>query len=102
MTGNEILEHVVVKAPCISCGDHVDVSLRQIAESQELLHDIDQMWDEGCPNYCREPACELVTRASLVDEAATRDAVHAINEAVNRLSHAGAHVDVACAPPPGR
>lgn len=92
----DVLERVVLKVACPSCGDSYGVPLRQVAASQELLHESERMWDEGCPNYCREPACEPLAYASLVDESTTRDVVHAITNAVERLEHVGVQVDVAC------
>ncbi len=60
----DILQHVAVKVPCGSCGQHYEVTLRQVLLSQEMLH-------EGCPSSS-EPECPQLTYASLANETALR------------------------------
>ncbi len=60
----DILQHVSVKVPCSACGLHYDVPLRQVLESQQLLH-------AGCP-VTSETECPPVTYAALVNEATLR------------------------------
>lgn len=63
-TDPDILQHVAVSVPCGACGQHYDVTLRQVLLSQEMLH-------EGCP-ASSEPECPQLTYASLANETALR------------------------------
>lgn len=61
----DLLQHLAVRVPCASCGQHYDVPLRQVLLSQEMLH-------EGCP-VCSETECLPLTYAALAHEAALRE-----------------------------
>ena len=96
MNNMELLEHVVLKVPCATCGDDYDVPIRHVLESHELIHEFEQMWDEVCPNYCREAPCELIHYAALVDERAAHDVVRSLTRAFGTLEKTGLDVDLAC------
>ncbi len=55
----------MMSVPCGSCGQHYEVTLRQVLLSQDMLH-------EGCPSSS-EPECPQLTYASLANEAAVRE-----------------------------
>lgn len=61
----DLLEFVAVRVPCAACGQHYEVSLRQVLLSQDMLH-------EGCP-VCTETECLPLTYAALANEDAVRD-----------------------------
>lgn len=96
MNNMELLGHVVLNVPCASCGDHYGVPLRHVLESHELIHESERMWDEGCPNYCRDSTCELIHYAALVDERVARDVVGSLDRAFGTLERTGLDVDLAC------
>ncbi|HVZ22712.1 MAG TPA: hypothetical protein VG871_16675 [Vicinamibacterales bacterium] len=93
----DLLERLVLKVPCASCGASYDVPVQHVLESQQLVRDFERMWDEGCPNYCRESVCELVQYAALVDEGAARDVERRVAGALERLAGSGLDVSVSCA-----
>lgn len=61
----DLLQHVAVRMPCAACGQHYDVSLRQVLLSQDMLHD-------GCP-VRSETECVPLTDAALANEDALRE-----------------------------
>lgn len=61
----DLLQHLAVRVPCASCGQHYEVNLRQVLLSQQMLHD-------GCP-VCNETECLPLTYAALANEAALHD-----------------------------
>jgi hypothetical protein len=93
----DLLERLVLKVPCAACGRSYEVPVQHVLESQRLVHESERMWDEGCPNYCRDSVCELVQYAALVDEGAARDAERSVTGALERLAGSGLDVDVSCA-----
>ena len=54
-----ILEVVSIEIPCSACGGRYEVTLKQVALSQEMLH-------EGCPVHV-ETECPPLAYADLVD-----------------------------------
>lgn len=72
----DLLQHVAVRVPCLSCGQHYSVSLRHVLMSQDVVQ-------EGCP-ACHETACLPLTYAALADEATLRE----FEQSWTRLSHA--------------
>lgn len=61
----DLLQHVAIRVPCAACGQHYDVSLRQVLLSQDMLHD-------GCP-VCTDTECLPLTYAALANEDALRE-----------------------------
>ncbi len=92
----DLLEHLILRVPCAACGASYDVPFRHVLESQQFLHDCEKMWDEGCPNYCRDAACEPLAYASLVSEFTAREVQHDVADAVHTLERSGFDVDVSC------
>lgn len=92
-----ILDQLVLKVPCAPCGTSYDVPFRDVLEAQQLVHDSERMWDEGCPNYCRDSACEAIQYAALVDEGTVRDIERSVADAVEKLAKSGFDVGVSCA-----
>ncbi len=56
----DILESVAIEIPCVACGGRYEVTLKQVALSQEMLH-------EGCPIQV-ETECPPLTQSGLVDQ----------------------------------
>lgn len=56
----DILEIVAIEIPCSACGGRYEVTLKQIALSQEMLH-------EGCPIQV-EDECPALAYSDLVDQ----------------------------------
>jgi hypothetical protein len=60
----DILKHVAVTVPCVSCGQHYAVTLRQILLAQDMMH-------EGCPS-CADTECLPLVYANFANEEAVR------------------------------
>jgi hypothetical protein len=58
-TFTDILEIVAIEIPCSACGKRYEVSLKQIALSQQMLH-------EGCPVQVADE-CPPLAYSGLVD-----------------------------------
>ena len=56
----DILEIVAIEIPCSACGGRYEVTLKQIALSQQMLH-------EGCPIRV-ETECPPLAQSGLVDQ----------------------------------
>jgi hypothetical protein len=56
----DILEIVAIEIPCSACGGRYEVTLKQIALSQQMLHD-------GCPGQV-EDECPPLAYSGLVDQ----------------------------------
>jgi hypothetical protein len=69
----DILEIVAIEIPCSACGGRYEVTLKQIAASQEMLH-------EGCPVQV-ESECPPLVYSGLVD----RELVHELQRVWLRL-----------------
>ncbi len=61
----DLLRRVVVQVPCVACGRHYGVTLRQVLLAQQLAH-------QGCPAR-HEPECPPVVYAKLADERALHE-----------------------------
>lgn len=96
MTSVDILEHVALDVPCASCGDDYSVPLRHVLLSQDVVHESERMWDEGCPNYCREPICLPLSYARLAKESAVRGFERHLADAMTELRTAGLDVNISC------
>jgi hypothetical protein len=59
-TFTDILEMVAIEIPCSACGGRYEVTLKQIALSQQMLH-------EGCPVHV-EDECPPLALSGLVDQ----------------------------------
>lgn len=94
MTSVDVLERLVLKVPCAACGGSYEVPFRHVLESQQLVHDSERMWGEGCPNSCRDSACQPIQYAVLVDEGTARDVERQVASAVGRLARCGLDVDL--------
>jgi hypothetical protein len=55
----DILEIVAIEIPCSACGKRYEVTLKQVALSQEMLH-------EGCPVQVQDE-CPPLAYSGLVD-----------------------------------
>ena len=55
----DVLEIVVIEIPCSACGGRYEVTLKQVALSQQMLH-------EGCPVRA-ETECPPLFYSGLVD-----------------------------------
>src|SRR5579884_81794 len=71
----DLLQQIAVSVPCPSCGQHYNITLRDVLTSQDVLH-------EGCP-VCHETECSPLAYAALADEAALRD----FEQSWSRLLH---------------
>jgi hypothetical protein len=58
-TFTDILEVVSIEIPCVACGGRYEVTLKQVALSQKMLH-------EGCPIRV-ETECPPLTQSGLMD-----------------------------------
>ena len=56
----DILDFVAIEIPCVACGGRYEVTLKQIALSQKMLH-------EGCPIRV-ETECPPLAQSGLVDQ----------------------------------
>ena len=56
----DILETLAIEIPCNACGGRYEVTLKQVALSQEMLH-------EGCPIRV-ETECPPLAQSGLVDQ----------------------------------
>lgn len=56
----DILEKVAIEIPCSACGGRYEVTLRQVLDSQEMLH-------EGCPVQIVDE-CPPLAYSGLVDQ----------------------------------
>lgn len=56
----DILEFIAIDIPCVACGGRYEVTLKQIALSQKMLH-------EGCPIRV-ETECPPLAQSGLVDQ----------------------------------
>jgi len=56
----DILEFVAIEIPCVACGGRYEVTLKQVALSQKMLH-------EGCPIRV-ETECPPLAHSGLVDQ----------------------------------
>jgi hypothetical protein len=56
----DILEFVAIEIPCVACGGRYEVTLKQVALSQKMLH-------EGCPIRV-ETECPPLSQSGLVDQ----------------------------------
>jgi hypothetical protein len=56
----DILGFVAIEIPCVACGGRYEVTLKQIALSQKMLH-------EGCPIHV-ETECPPLAQSGLVDQ----------------------------------
>lgn len=61
----DILEIVAIEIPCSACGGRYEVTLKQIALSQEMMH-------EGCPIQV-ESECPPLAYSGLVDQEAVQE-----------------------------
>jgi hypothetical protein len=95
----DLLARIVLHVPCATCGDEYPVPVRDVLDAQETLRASEQMWTDGCPNYCREPACDLQEHARLLNEADARNVERNVASAVAMLTRAGFNVNVSS---PGR
>jgi hypothetical protein len=59
-TSMNILEMVAIEIPCSACGGRYEVTLKQVALSQEMMH-------EGCPMQV-ESECPPLAYSGLVDQ----------------------------------
>ena len=59
-TFTDILEVVSIEIPCRTCGGRYEVTLKQVALSQQMLHD-------GCPVQV-ETECPPLAYSGLVDQ----------------------------------
>jgi len=79
--GLDLLQQVAVLVPCVTCGQHYTVSLRDVLLSQDMMH-------EGCP-VCHETECLPLTYAALADESAVRELDHSWRRLLQRVKAAG-------------
>jgi hypothetical protein len=56
----DILEIVAIEVPCSACGGRYEVTLKQVALSQEMMH-------EGCPVQV-ESECPPLAYSGVVDQ----------------------------------
>lgn len=56
----DILEFVAIEIPCIACGGRYEVTLKQVALSQKMLH-------EGCPIRV-DTECPPLAQSGLADQ----------------------------------
>ena len=56
----DILEFVAIEIPCVACGGRYEVTLKQVALSQKMLH-------EGCPIRV-ETECPPLAQSGLMDQ----------------------------------
>ena len=56
----DILEFVTIEIPCVACGGRYEVTLKQVALSQKMLH-------EGCPIRV-ETECPPLAQSRLMDQ----------------------------------
>lgn len=77
----DLLRRITVRVPCVACGGHYGVTLRQVLLAQRLVH-------EGCPAR-NEPECPPVTYAKLADEAALHDFDESWWRLVHKVREAG-------------
>ena len=56
----DILEIIAIEIPCSACGGRYEVTLKQVALSQQMLH-------EGCPVQV-ETECPPLAYSGLVDQ----------------------------------
>jgi hypothetical protein len=61
----DLLESLAVRVPCAACGEHYDISLRQVLLSQQMMH-------EGCP-VPTETECPPIFHAPLAEGKAVRE-----------------------------
>lgn len=61
----DILEIVAIEIPCKTCGGRYEVTLKQVALSQQIMH-------EGCPVRA-ETECPPLFYAGFVDRELTQD-----------------------------
>ena len=61
----DILESVAIEVPCSACGGRYEVTLKQIALSQQMLH-------EGCPVQVVDE-CPPLAYSGLVDQELVHD-----------------------------
>ncbi|MCC7415571.1 MAG: hypothetical protein IT176_00405 [Acidobacteria bacterium] len=88
--GLDLLQYLAVRVPCAACGQHYEVSLRQVLLSQDLLH-------EGCPIHT-ETECLPLTYAALANEGALRDLERSWALLLDRVRMGGFDLTV-CRPP---
>ena len=85
----DLLQQIAVSVPCASCGQHYNITLRDVLMSQDMLH-------EGCP-VCHETECLPLTYAALADEAALRDFEQSWSRLLHKVQAAGFELNV-CRP----
>jgi len=61
----DILDLVAIEVPCSACGGRYEITLKQIALSQQMIH-------EGCPVQVVEE-CPPVAYSGLVDQELIQD-----------------------------
>ncbi len=61
----DILEIIAIEIPCNACGGRYEVTLKQIALSQKMLHD-------GCPVQVADE-CPPLSYSGLVDKELVRE-----------------------------
>ncbi len=85
----DLLQQIAVSVPCSACGQHYNITLRDVLMSQDMLH-------EGCP-VCHETECLPLTYAALADEAALRDFEQSWSRLLHNVQAAGLELTV-CRP----
>ena len=85
----DLLQQLAVSVPCSTCGQHFNITLRDVLMSQDMLH-------EGCP-VCHQTECLLLTYAALADEAALRDFEQSWSRLLHKVQAAGFELAV-CRP----
>ncbi len=81
----DLLRRVAVRVPCVACGGHYAVTLRQVLLAQRVVH-------EGCPAR-NEPECPPVSYASLADETALHQFDDSWWRLVDRVRSAGLELE---------
>ena len=85
----DLLQQITVSVPCVACGQHYNVSLRDVLTSQDMFHD-------DCP-VCHQSECLPRTYAALADEAALRDFEQSWSRLLHKVQVAGFDLTV-CRP----
>jgi hypothetical protein len=91
---DDLLEHVVLHGRCSGAVTQYDVPLRDVIDAQHLVHDVEQMWSEGCPNDCRDVVCQPLHYALLLTESAAGECERHPMDVVATLMAAGVDFDI--------
>lgn len=85
----DILQHIAVTVPCATCGEHYEVTLRQVLVSHQLLH-------HGCQTD-DDTECPPLTYAALGNESAIRDLARSWDRVVQDVRATGFELSI-CRP----